>query len=185
VWFAPGNREATAADVLKELEVESATIVVGPASGPGVPTAAWDLHALRAGYEAFLASVAPVRDRALARATTAAEALVARTAMIDSWRTFPSRDPELPSELLPDDWPGRTAHRYFTEVYDLLGPLATARFRQIIAAHDPGLAALAAHHTAAEANIAPPLDPLGPAHGRPCRVGGDSAAAGATAEARA
>jgi hypothetical protein len=87
--------------------------------------------------------------------------------------------------LLPDDWPGRTAHRYFTEVYDLLGPLATARFRQIIAAHDPGLAALAAHHTAAEANIAPPLDPLGPAHGRPCRVGGDSAAAGATAEARA
>jgi signal transduction histidine kinase len=146
VWFAPGNREATAADVLKELEVESATIVVGPASGPGVPTAAWDLHALRAGYEAFLAAVGPVRDRALARATTAAEALVARTAMIDSWRTFPSRDPELPSELLPDDWPGRTAHRYFTEVYDLLGPLATTRFRQIIAAHDPGLAALAAHH---------------------------------------
>jgi phenylacetic acid degradation operon negative regulatory protein len=165
VWFAPGNREATAADVLKELEVESATIVVGPASGPEVPTAAWDLHTLRARYEAFLASVGPLRDLALARATTAAEALVARTAMIDSWRTFPSSDPELPSELLPDDWPGPTAHRYFTEVYDLLGPLATARFRQIIAAHDPGLAALAAHHTAAEANIAPPLDPLGPAHG--------------------
>jgi phenylacetic acid degradation operon negative regulatory protein len=75
------------------------------------------------------------------------EALVARTELMDTWRTLPSRDPELPEELLPSSWPMRDARAAFVEVYDGLGPLAEIRVRQIVGELDVGLARLVRHHT--------------------------------------
>jgi phenylacetic acid degradation operon negative regulatory protein len=153
LWVAPGDRRAAAATLLGELEVTTATIVVGPASGPpaGDPLRAWDLADLGRRYERFIADFAPLRDRIAAGSVDPAEALPARTAAIDVWRTFPAVDPELPAELLPPDWPRPAARELFVEVYDALGPPATTRFREILAAHAPQLAPLAEHHTARQA----------------------------------
>jgi phenylacetic acid degradation operon negative regulatory protein len=60
---------------------------------------------------------------------------------------FPELDPDLPDELLPDAWPRATARELFTTTYDLLGPLAAHRVRQIIARYSPELAVHAAHHS--------------------------------------
>jgi phenylacetic acid degradation operon negative regulatory protein len=65
---------------------------------------------------------------------------------MDTWRTFPNHDPDLPAELLPADWPRAAARDLFVEIYDTLGPLAEFRVKQIVAEFDPGLAELVAHH---------------------------------------
>jgi phenylacetic acid degradation operon negative regulatory protein len=73
--------------------------------------------------------------------------LTERTAIMDTWRTFPDLDPELPESMLPADWPRRRAREIFAQAYDTLGPLAEFRFRQVISEHAPELAYLVGHFT--------------------------------------
>ena len=75
------------------------------------------------------------------------DALVARTRVMDEWRAFPALDPDLPGELLPDAWPRASARELFIAVYDLLGPLAARRVRQIVARYSPELAPRALYHS--------------------------------------
>ena len=109
---------------------------VGPAHHP---LAAWDLPGLSEVYEQFVERFGSVRDRMAAGTIGAAEALVERTAVMDTWRHFPLVDPELPLEVLPADWPRDRARTIFAEVYDGLGPLAEARFSQILGRYGTGL----------------------------------------------
>ena len=66
---------------------------------------------------------------------------------MDEWRAFPGLDPDLPAELLPPAWPRVSARELFIACYDLLGPLAAMRVRQIITRYSPELAGLAAYHS--------------------------------------
>ena len=70
-----------------------------------------------------------------------------RTRMMNEWRAFPAMDPDLPDELLPSAWPRPAARELFIACYDLLGPLAARRVRQIIAKYSPDLACRAAYHS--------------------------------------
>ena len=154
VWVAPGARDETAARLLNELGVEMATVLVGRSSElfpGGSPTRAWDLSGLQERYEAFIRCFAPVADRVASEDVSEHEALVMRTAVIDAWREFPAEDPELPDELLPDDWPQPRARALFAGIYDALGPSASSRFGALVSRHDPASAALVTHHTSADA----------------------------------
>jgi phenylacetic acid degradation operon negative regulatory protein len=165
VWMAPRDLGDAAAAVIAELGVTSATITTGPmrdAAG-GDPLEAWDLQTLRRRYEAFVSRFAPVCERARRQAMGYPEALLARTAAIDIWRTFPALDPELPAELMPPGWPLRGAAEVFCAVYDGLGPAAASRVRRVLARHDPDAAELVTYHTSRD--IAPELS--GAAAGRP------------------
>jgi phenylacetic acid degradation operon negative regulatory protein len=75
------------------------------------------------------------------------DALIARTWVMDEWRAFPALDPDLPAELLPGGWPRADARELFIGCYDLLGPLAALRVRQIITRYSPELADRAAYHS--------------------------------------
>ena len=66
---------------------------------------------------------------------------------MDEWRAFPGLDPDLPAELLPDAWPRGGARDLFITCYDMLGPIAARRVRQVIARYSPELAGLAAYHS--------------------------------------
>ena len=66
---------------------------------------------------------------------------------MDEWRAFPGLDPDLPAELLPAAWPRSAARELFIGCYDLLGPLAARRVRQIITRYSPDLAGAAAYHS--------------------------------------
>jgi phenylacetic acid degradation operon negative regulatory protein len=151
VWVSPRATTAEAARLLRELGVTSATVLDarvaadGPASGD--PLLAWDLVELRGAYDRFVADYAPLLERVNRGSVGAAEALVARTTVVDIWRNFPNLDPELPEQLLPRGWPREQARRIFAMVYDLLGPLAEFRFRQVLSRFAPELAPLAQHHT--------------------------------------
>lgn len=153
VWISPHDRVDPVSQVLKELGVATATVFVGEigsASPPGGdPLRAWDTGALYRLYERLISDHAGLRERCRAGTVGAAEALVARTALMDAWRNLPNLDPELPQELLPADWPRGRAREMFIELYDGLAALAETRVRQIVAEYDPTLAPLVRSHGSA------------------------------------
>jgi phenylacetic acid degradation operon negative regulatory protein len=151
-WYAPGDRAAPAARALSEVGVTAASISTGAVGerGDGDPIRAWDLDVLRARYQAFISRFGPVLDRARGEGISGAEALVTRTATIDIWRSFLSFDPGLPAELLPPGWPLTEAAGLFHATYDLLGPCALSRVRQVLGEHDPAAAELAVICTSQE-----------------------------------
>jgi phenylacetic acid degradation operon negative regulatory protein len=118
----------------------------GPAGAAGIPARAWDLSGLQERYEEFTTFATMLRDQTEAGQISVADALVARTRVMNEWRAFPALDPDLPDELLPPTWPRAAARELFVACYDLLGPIATRRVRQIIARYSPELAGRAAYH---------------------------------------
>nr|BFE37539.1 PaaX family transcriptional regulator C-terminal domain-containing protein [Actinomadura rugatobispora] len=150
VWVSPHAAHDQTVELLQSVAVANATVLrsqVTFAVNRGDPLAAWDVAAIGAQYEEFIAEFGPLVDRVEHGTVGAAEALVARTSVKDSWRELVSVDPELPESLLPPGWPGRRAQRIFARIYDGLGPLAEARFRQILTKHEPELAPKARHRT--------------------------------------
>jgi phenylacetic acid degradation operon negative regulatory protein len=151
LWVAPRDRAVEVIKQLAGLGITTATAfraeTVPGVSPEGLPQHAWDLDNLRARYDRFIANTEGLRERTLAGRVSPVAALVARTRVMDEWRGFPELDPDLPDELLPDAWPRATARELFTTTYDLLGPLAAHRVRQIIARYSPELAVHATHHS--------------------------------------
>jgi phenylacetic acid degradation operon negative regulatory protein len=151
LWVAPRDRASEVVSQLGELGISTATAfraTTVPGIGPdGFPQRAWDLDDLHARYDAFISYAQRLQERALAGQVSPVEALVARTRVMDEWRAFPGLDPDLPGELLPDAWPRAAARELFIVTYDLLGPLAAHRVRQIIARYSRELATRAAYHS--------------------------------------
>jgi phenylacetic acid degradation operon negative regulatory protein len=142
MWVAPRASVGETREMLDSLKITNATVLRaqepgGPAGRPLV--AAWDLASLGREYRQLIASYEPMVQRIRQGQVSAAEALISRTAVMDTWRNFPALDPDLPDELLPADWPRRDARNVFVEVYDGLGPLAVIRVRQVLARFAPEL----------------------------------------------
>jgi phenylacetic acid degradation operon negative regulatory protein len=162
VWVSPrASAEAThraigACGVEQASVFRATSLDAAPGTGPGRhPLSAWNLEELRTAYDDFIRRFEPVCERAAGGGIPAAEALAERTAIMDTWRAFPGLDPGLPAAVLPAGWPRTRAHEIFAQVYDALGPLAEARFRQVIARYAPDLAGLARHQvTGAAAPVA-------------------------------
>jgi phenylacetic acid degradation operon negative regulatory protein len=151
LWVSPRDRAIEVISQLAELGISTATAfraaTVPGVSPDGVPQRAWDLDTLRVRYDSFIGHTQRLRERTLAGRVSPVAALVARTRVMDEWRAFPGLDPDLPDELLPAAWPRASARELFTTTYDLLGPLASHRVRQIIARYSPGLSVHATHHS--------------------------------------
>ena len=147
VWVSPRASTDEVRESLAELGISTAA-VLRAREAVGTPLiSAWDLDAIRRAYEQFLGGAGPLRNRLGGGDVGPAEALIARTRLMDVWRTFPGLDPDLPEEVLPADWPRRPARALFGELYDALGPLAEDRVREVLARFDSALAPLVRHHT--------------------------------------
>lgn len=155
VWVSPRRDDSAVGSIATDLGIETVTVLRSTAvypssSGPGHPLSAWDLDDLRVTYDQFVEKFSPLLERVRLGQVTASEALVARTAVMATWRRFPNLDPELPAGVLAR-WPRQRSREIFTKVYDGLGPLAEIRVQQIIAAHAPEIARRAEHFTTASA----------------------------------
>ncbi len=152
-WVSPGDKVDEAVALLRELELTTATVLLATEAPPGpnqnALINAFDLRGVADAYRSFADTYEPLVERVHAGTIGPAEALILRTDLRVAWRDFPEIDPELPAALLPGDWPRTRARRCFVEIYDLLGPLAELRFRQILGVSDPDLAQLASHFTSA------------------------------------
>ena len=81
---------------------------------------AWDLEALNRDYGVFLERYEPRLAAYRTDRFSGPDALVERTQLVNDYRHFPFRDPDLPPELLPSGWRGRRAHEVFLEAHGSL-----------------------------------------------------------------
>lgn len=110
VWISTHpDRAAEAERVLSEAGVrEDAQVFIAEHVGggplPAMVRQAWDLDTIEEGYERFLAEFTR---------PTAGDPLALLIQLVQAWRRFPSADPALPPELLPNRWSGARASRLF------------------------------------------------------------------------
>lgn len=151
MWVTPRLVGEAARRVFAELGVSASTVLITTSEArrtdPRPPMAAWDLSELQRTYEDFVSTYAPLLERVRHGDVQGAEALAARTAVLESWARFPSLDPDLPTDLLPGHWPRREARTVFAEIYDGLAAPAVTRVRDLLAVVSPDLADLVRLHT--------------------------------------
>jgi phenylacetic acid degradation operon negative regulatory protein len=149
LWISPHPIGAEVHAALDEAGVGEA-VVLRAAEIPGAEESdllgAWDLAAVRAGFDDFTARLAGIEPRLDQGVLAPAEALVTRTDLMARWRTLAGADPYLPDALLPGDWPLAGARARFVAAYDGLGPLAELRVRQVA----EGTCPVPRHHLLAE-----------------------------------
>ena len=152
LWYSPRQEQDAALAVLADLGVGSATVMRAEIDSRSTAHAlsAWDLGAVKRRYSAFEDEFCPLLEDAQRGTLTSSEALVQRTKVMDSWRSFLGIEPDLPVELLPTDWPRSRMRELFVEIYVNLALTAKARCQQIVASHSPELAALVTHHAVIE-----------------------------------
>lgn len=83
--------------------------------------ALWPSLELGAAYRQFISAATPLAA-ALGRGggLKGVDAVAARILLIHDWRRIVLRDPALPRELLPDDWPGEEAREIVRVIYEAL-----------------------------------------------------------------
>ena len=91
----------------------------------------WDLDALGRDYQRFLSSYEHLDSEGCSM-LEGKQALVERMRLIEGFRRFPFRDPELPYELQPDNWPGPAAWRLFGSLHERLGAEANTYVESVI-----------------------------------------------------
>ncbi len=78
---------------------------------------AWDLAALSAGYADFLDAFRPFLGLVDRLEPSPRDAFRLRILLVHAWRRAILRDPLLPEELLPADWPGAAARLLVRNLY--------------------------------------------------------------------
>ncbi len=143
VWVQPADHASRVIAIGEELGVNLAAMRAtfdSPERGGLDPVAAFPLADVRTLYDHYRKTFDPwlplVRDNKV----DAHIALVLRANVLASWRNIARTDPDLPRELLPDDWPQDVVRELFIELWEGLGPIALQRMRELISPHDAELA---------------------------------------------
>ncbi|GGG54237.1 PaaX family transcriptional regulator [Kocuria dechangensis] len=92
----------------------------------------WDLEDLSRDYRLFVDECRQWAEGG-AQGLAPEEALVARVRLVSAYRRFPFRDPQLPTALQPDDWPGDTAYELFVRAHQALAGAATEYVSAVLA----------------------------------------------------
>lgn len=114
------------------------------------PIEAWDVAAIARQYESFISRWGALVPRVESGSVTGTAAVRARTEVMDTYRRFPTLDPYLPVELMPEGWPRQEARAVFVAVYDGLAGPAEDHVRAVVDRHTPGSAPGVRAHTVAE-----------------------------------
>jgi len=124
----PSDSSASLIDILEENEVKE-MVVVMQARAIGALTSrplqelvrdCWNLKAIAQDYLRFIKRFQPVvRAFKAGDAVDPEQCFVVRTLLMHEFRRVLLRDPQLPQQLLPKDWPGETARRMCRDLYSV------------------------------------------------------------------
>lgn len=125
LWAAP--REVDVAALLSDLDVGQGVNAftarsVAPTDAPSLVRAAYDLDALAAQYDGFVARWRPLADRI----DDVDDAVLARAVLGTDWLLALRDDPRLPVQFLDATWPGITARDLHHDLESHLRPRAEA-----------------------------------------------------------
>ncbi|MEU6177297.1 PaaX family transcriptional regulator [Streptomyces coeruleorubidus] len=126
VWIAPARLYEETRHTLQRLRLDAYVDFFRGDHLGFAPTAQavarwWDLAAIAKEHEAFLDRHARVLHAWEKREDTPPEEAYRDYLLaLDSWRHLPYTDPGLPSELLPEDWPGTRSSAVFQGLHERL-----------------------------------------------------------------
>lgn len=168
LWVSPHRLDDASRAELAKLALGAITVFraqqveVNAITGR-VPIDAWDTAALAREYESFITRWSDLLPRVHAGAVTGPAAVRARTEVMDTYRRFPTLDPRLPIQLMPQGWPRNDARAVFVAIYDGLATPAQEHVRAIADRYATGSQSGVLAHTIAEfGNLASE-----PGHGGP------------------
>jgi len=155
LWVSPHDLSGKARTQLTELAFGAVTVFrawhvdLGTSIGRN-PLDAWDTAAIAASYRSFIERWNPLLDRVRDTAITGAEAVRARTEVMDTYRRLPVLDPGLPLDLLPPGWLREPARELFAAVYDGLAATAEEHVRAVASRFTADSLADVGAHTVAD-----------------------------------
>jgi phenylacetic acid degradation operon negative regulatory protein len=133
-WISPHDRRSELKNLLTDLGVEPHVDVfcgpyLGPASAVELVQRCWDLSGLEEQYQEFIGRHRPMYLECLNleredSPLKSEECFVRRFWLMHEFQSFPLKDPNLPTALLPSDWSGFTARKLFDDYRRLLGTYA-------------------------------------------------------------
>ncbi|WP_425245564.1 PaaX family transcriptional regulator C-terminal domain-containing protein [Streptomyces sp. NEAU-NA10] len=138
LWIAPGEVDVSV--LVAELGLSAHVKVFRAHADTGTDIGAmieetWELAELADRYDGFVRRWQPW----LTRSPHPDDALAHRLLLQTEWLRIIRRDPRLPVEHLPGDWPAERAEQTFRSVHDTLTPLAeeaAARLIDLVPARD-------------------------------------------------
>ncbi len=133
-WISPHGRRPQLQSIFDELGVEAFVnlfcgVYIGPSPARELVHQCWDLTGLEAQYRDFIARHQPAylecleqEERGIAQEPR--ECFLRRFWLMHEFQSFPLKDPNLPTVLLPPDWIGILARKLFDDYRNLLGTYA-------------------------------------------------------------
>ncbi|MEV4703253.1 PaaX family transcriptional regulator C-terminal domain-containing protein [Actinoplanes sp. NPDC049316] len=151
LWISPRDLDVKARARLADLTLGTLTVfrarhVELDAATRRNPIDAWDIAGIARQYEAFVERWSPAPPGTLG----GAEAVRARTEVMNTYRRLPVLDPQLPARLLPPGWLREPARELFTTVYDGLAGAAEDHVRAVAARYCGAPVAGIRAHTVAD-----------------------------------
>ncbi|MFF5217436.1 PaaX family transcriptional regulator C-terminal domain-containing protein [Micromonospora sp. NPDC000442] len=137
LWISPYELTPRARVQLEQLTLGTVTVFRGRQNVLGsisdrAPIEAWDIDAINRHYAEFLDSWTSLLPLVSSGQVDGAAAVRARTEVMDTFRRFPTLDPQLPVELLPAGWLRQPARELFAAVYDGLAQPAEQHVRAVV-----------------------------------------------------
>lgn len=141
-WVSPYGAENELWNVVAQLKAEPyVQLFLAVHKGFGddrqLVARCWNLEAINGRYQAFIEKYGPrceiMKDKVAQGQASDGECFVERVLLSDEYRKFPFVDPDLPLELLPDNWLGQEAAWLFESYRDLLEEGAVSFFNAAVA----------------------------------------------------
>ena len=142
-WISPRDMRAEVEQEVDALNIRSYVELFtvehqGFASDEEIVARCWDLKRLNDYYAAFIARYDPPFQKYQAQLMAGnsldpQECFVQRSMLIHEYRSSPYVDPNLPLELLPNEWPGERATQLFQQYHILLAEGAEAFVNSVFA----------------------------------------------------
>jgi phenylacetic acid degradation operon negative regulatory protein len=133
-WITPGDRRKDVLELAERLEVSKHIVVFSgtlatPSDVTQIVSRGWKVNELKQMYDIFVKKFSPYLKKVKSGALHSREAFVARTRLIEMFRTTTSQDPQLSDDVLNVEWRRREAIRIFQDLQQALYLPATTYFR--------------------------------------------------------
>ncbi len=134
-WISPHDLRSEVSDLADDLRLEGCVdqfrgVYLDPSDGPALASRVWPLDELARAYRDFVERWQGIAADGAGRIPDA-RAFVLRFWLIHEYQRFFLADPDLPAELLPDDWQGCEAADLFEQVHDRLAAGANRFFDSV------------------------------------------------------
>lgn len=145
-WISPRDLRQEVTEIAKNLNISGKIHLfsgeyAGLSEAKTLVAQCWGLDELNRAYREFIKRHQPDWERCLEKSNnddiSPRTAFIRRFLLVHEYRSFPYVDPNLPPELLPNNWLGNEAIALFQNYAALLAPLANEYVDQVLAT-EPG-----------------------------------------------